>query len=661
MVVCNCRYYSEGHASVHIMQSVIVKSVDLSRGPGGFGFTLSSQGPCVLSCILASSPAHKAGLRPGDQILYVNGSSVEKSPHEQVVKLIARSPNGIVNLGVRNRAEVTATKPESHDLIEKETVVNENILNSVDKVVEELKSGQLTLHKQTPVRHDAHNDQIINEDEIVSDEELKASFTETIRSESSSDSVFINQNHIIGHRRASEGDCLPSYNSNRLRYSPVLIENDNNNDDKTLCEPDLTAIVGYLGSIELPGNSSQQTASLNAIRSCVRRLRAQQKVHVVLLLEVSTLGIRLIDDNGKTIVTYPMQSLALTGVCADDKKVFGVVTKKENESPRPNSWHTNDEMDISVSRTVACSCHVFTVDPEICSHENHSSIAQRFHIECNTVNGKCKQFLDSSSPILHAIDNLFIRNEDSHLSDEKYFHSHSSKQSTSFDNENAHSHSQNIRNQGSRLEDQELVNECVMETPKHRIHVRVTDCPETSEPISSWPSVEEEPFRHRLVQIERVHSLSSKKGKNTQETSLIPRNNGISLTDNNCEKKENDIIVSFKEKDESVKIGQTAECASDTNGGSPDSQMSADRKPEDSFGSRISNSQFFGNPKMRLSYSAEVSQVLWKAILNICFYFICIIYFSNFHFLQVVFSFRGLKYYLCSPSCYTSSQNSGFL
>lgn len=634
-------YLSWGHASIHNMQSLGVRSVDLCRGPGGFGFTLSSQGPCVLSCILASSPAHKAGLRPGDQILYVNGSSVEKFPHEQVVKLIARSPNGVVNLGVRHRADSAddlTTKKSSNNGTETETVDNENILNSVDKVVEELKSGHLTLHKQPPLRYGSHEQATcITEDEIVSDEELRASFTETLRSESSCESVFIDQNHCIDDRRASEGDGLPGLSVHKRLHYPVLSPpNNSTTGSEAKSEADLTAVVGYLGSIELPGNSSLQTASLNAIRSCVRRLRAQQKVHVIFLLEVSDLGIRLIDNNGKTIVTYPAKSLAFTGVCADDKRVFGVVTKKVNEALRPNSWHTNDNMDSSAATTVTSSCHVFTVDPEISLHNNHANIAERFHIECKPVNDKCKQFLESSSPILQAIDDLFIEKTDSVLFNEKSesLHSHSSVQSKEHDvgnNMNIDLSNQDIDVEScdeNVLEKEEVplnrreshVNECVMETPKHKIHVRVTDCLD-SIPNSQWPSVEEEPFRHRVVQIERIQTPFIKRDESALEDSQAASENDIFVAKENSETKEShDILEYCIENDKTVEITQTAIPATELNGGSPDSQTSANSNAGESADSRLSNSHFFVNPKKRLSHSAEVSELVF-IVYNSRYYF----------------------------------------
>ena len=364
-----------------------VRTVELYRRAGGFGFTLSSQGPCILSCIIAGSPAHRAGLKPGDQIIEVNGASVEKAPHEQVVKLIARSPDGVVQLGVRKRAEIQRfrmNEERTNAENQEETVVNETILNRVDKVVEELKSGQLFGDSPT-LNRTLSNGKFIPEDEIVTDEELKASFCESIRSESSVPGSSPAQSYSSS-RRSSEGDVASNSSSSpklsRLLYPKMTPLKGPVQTDIEL-EPELRSIVGYLGSIELPAASSLPAASLTAIRNCVRRLRAQQKVHLFFLMEISLIGIKLVDNEKRTIVTYPIKSLAFTGLCSDDKRVFGIVTRKTNESSvdkfnnPPASWHAPNNHKIDIQSTVNCSCHVFSINPELRSHQAHQRIADK--------------------------------------------------------------------------------------------------------------------------------------------------------------------------------------------------------------------------------------------------------------------------------------------
>lgn len=76
-----------------------VRTVEVSRGKNGFGFTISGQQPCILSCIVPGSPAESAGLRAGDYLVAVEGQSVSKVPHDDVVRLIGCS-SGVLKLQI---------------------------------------------------------------------------------------------------------------------------------------------------------------------------------------------------------------------------------------------------------------------------------------------------------------------------------------------------------------------------------------------------------------------------------------------------------------------------------------------------------------------------------------------------------------------------------
>lgn len=65
-----------------------VRMVEVNRGKNGFGFTISGQQPCILSCIVPGSPADQAGLRAGDYLVAVSNHNVSKLLHDDVVQLI---------------------------------------------------------------------------------------------------------------------------------------------------------------------------------------------------------------------------------------------------------------------------------------------------------------------------------------------------------------------------------------------------------------------------------------------------------------------------------------------------------------------------------------------------------------------------------------------
>merc|ERR1719402_877390 len=76
-----------------------IRTVEVLRGRGGFGFTLSGQNPCILSSVIHGSPADTVGLRSGDFVIAVNGRNVSKSPHNDVVRLIGQS-SGLLQLQI---------------------------------------------------------------------------------------------------------------------------------------------------------------------------------------------------------------------------------------------------------------------------------------------------------------------------------------------------------------------------------------------------------------------------------------------------------------------------------------------------------------------------------------------------------------------------------
>ena len=68
-----------------------VRTVEITKGKNGFGFTISGQAPCILSYIVPGSSAERSGLRMGDFLVAVNGQNISKAPHDDVVRFIGMS------------------------------------------------------------------------------------------------------------------------------------------------------------------------------------------------------------------------------------------------------------------------------------------------------------------------------------------------------------------------------------------------------------------------------------------------------------------------------------------------------------------------------------------------------------------------------------------
>ncbi|XP_068619909.1 regulator of G-protein signaling loco-like [Battus philenor] len=91
------------------------RRVVVARGSGGFGFTIAGQRPCIVSAVAAGGPAERAGLRAGDALLAVDGTSVARAPHASVARMVAAAP-GAISLSVALResppTDTEDTEPE---------------------------------------------------------------------------------------------------------------------------------------------------------------------------------------------------------------------------------------------------------------------------------------------------------------------------------------------------------------------------------------------------------------------------------------------------------------------------------------------------------------------------------------------------------------------
>ncbi|NXI29147.1 RGS12 protein, partial [Sterrhoptilus dennistouni] len=367
-----------------------IRSVEVARGRAGYGFTLSGQAPCVLSCVMKGSPADYVGLKAGDQIFAVNEINVKKASHEDVVKLIGKC-SGVLHMviaeGISHMDSCSSDeevgfydgkgwlkpKPDSKALG----------INRAEKVVEEMQSGGIfNMIFENPALCAGNSDNSAPKQRSVS---------AAMKFETGNESVS-NPNLL------SKEEIAKVLNDDSVFRIGLEGAEDFGLDASIL---NVAMIVGYLGSIELPSTTvNLETESLQAIRGCMRRLRAEQKIHSLVMMKIMHDCIQLCSDKSGVVAEYPAEKLAFSAVCPDDRRFFGLVTMQTNDDA---SLAQEDE---GVLRT---SCHVFMVDPELFHHKIHQGIARRFGLECTAdpdTNG-CLEFPTSSLPVLQFISVLY--------------------------------------------------------------------------------------------------------------------------------------------------------------------------------------------------------------------------------------------------------------
>ncbi|KAM9769855.1 LOW QUALITY PROTEIN: regulator of G-protein signaling 12b [Menidia menidia] len=444
-----------------------LQAVEVARGRAGYGFTLTGQSPCLLSCVLKGSPAHFVGLRPGDHVLSVNDINVSKASHEDVVKLIGRC-SGVLKMviaeGDRSRRpsqrsnatgrhhhhhhHTAAAMPSYIDSCSSDEELDGYYDNGRNNgggprggwAKPKMDPKQLGIDRAERVVAELQSGGIFN-----------MIFENSSQSSSSSD-----KERPPGPRPSSkprppsEPDFLPAYRSasTRCHSNPNLLSEEEMaqvlQDDSVFLEtdfrhlhllhqeePDLDPdadvgpggadfgpdphgdgilnvgmVVGYLGSIELASaGNSLENDSLQAIRGSMRRLRAEQKIHSLVLMKVMHDSVLLCSERGAVLASYPAEKLAFSACCPDDRRFFGLVTMQATDDHEERHfWGGRD--DEAGLRT---SCHVFIVDPELCHHQVHLGVARRFGFQCtpDPDTGGCLQFPPSSTPLLQFVSVLY--------------------------------------------------------------------------------------------------------------------------------------------------------------------------------------------------------------------------------------------------------------
>ncbi|XP_049646019.1 regulator of G-protein signaling 12 isoform X2 [Suncus etruscus] len=383
--------YRAGEASPRL------RSVEVARGRAGYGFTLSGQAPCMLSGVMRGGPADLVGLRAGDQILAVDDINVRRASHEDVVKLIGKC-SGVLHMVVAGTSyPESCSSDEELSLCEgrgrpKARLDSKALgINRAKRVVEEMQSGGiLSMMFEHPAQCPG----------TAQPPWLKARSLSELPAAAAWPNLAAERGQML-----SPGQLLPKeeqvhilYDDSVFGLGPGTPPDDLGLDASIL---NVAMVVGYLGSIELPSmGGSLEANSLQAIRGCLRRLRAEQKIHSLVAMKVLHDRVRLCSDRAAVLAEYPAEKLAFSAVCPDDRRLFGLVTMQTGEV---------GSLVLEEEGALRTSCHVFMVDPDLFQHKIHQGIARRFGFECTADpdTSGCLEFPASSLPVLQFVSVLY--------------------------------------------------------------------------------------------------------------------------------------------------------------------------------------------------------------------------------------------------------------
>ena len=347
-----------------------------TEGDNRFGFTLAGQYPCQLVKIQHGSPAEKAGIRSGDELLEVNGVNVEDLKHNCVATFITPNSDGVTELRIRRvtRGPKTLKSGHSeHKSVSEDVCTRDDFSNVVDRVVEGFKQPDVNILSQQK----GLDLSVLNSHDIASDEQLKANFSPV---------------------RATTNVSMKGDISTPITLNLKLTSKKN-----AVCDTSksVEVLVGYLGSIKRPMTTKTSLG-------LVTHLRVKQSCSVWVALEIGSAGIYLRNSSKQIIMMSPLNSLVYFGVCRENKQILALFTADLNASD------SNDVITSHVAITsdcnLNCSCHVFVIEPLFNAHENHKTLTDDFQLPCDPLTGSCQRYFPTSSnTILNALEDLSHR------------------------------------------------------------------------------------------------------------------------------------------------------------------------------------------------------------------------------------------------------------
>lgn len=402
------------------------RTVDVRRGYNGFGFTISGQQPCRLSCIVGNSPADQAGLRAGDFLISVNNLNVSKLPHETVVQLIGNS-FGSIRMQIAENYFSDSSDEENALLLQAGTINTANARMKPSYLHHKMKMNRLRNSPQklrgTVIGGSMKNGMIGNANSsntrtldsltlrpVIEDIPLLAPIATT----STSYDVIPKANANISNDISNVSAMV------RMPTAATANGNGNSNGDTCHIALEYRAIVGYLGTIEMPRQISN-SSKLQTVRSCIRKLRQEKRQPTTVLMTILPNCLRLQAANGNVLATYTAARLNYVSSSSEsENRFFGLVTSAIHTSQADDDEDDNQEDDddddiVDVAHPTASnisisnSCHVFVIDTKLCDHQAHEGRAQEFRIECtkDPISQLCLEFPNNSEYVVNLIRSMY--------------------------------------------------------------------------------------------------------------------------------------------------------------------------------------------------------------------------------------------------------------
>ncbi|XP_016983082.2 regulator of G-protein signaling loco isoform X2 [Drosophila rhopaloa] len=356
-----------------------IRTVEVRRGYNGFGFTISGQQPCRLSCIISSSPAEQAGLRSGDFLISVNGLNVSKLPHETVVQLIGNSFGSIRMQIAENYYSDSSDEENAHATLR----------------------GQLLAaslrHKPRFLHHKAKLHRLRNSPQ----KKLPLPDVERVEPQSSKTSPDhltlrpVLEDAPVAANLSKAADVANVSAMVRAVGSAAL---------------EYRVIVGYLGTIEMPKQISH-SSKLQTVRSCIRKLRQEKRQPTIVLMCITPDSLCLQSAGGGVLATYSSARLNFVSSSSEsENRFFGLVTSAVHNTQIEEEYEPSAGSGAAAGHiSISHSCHVFVIDTKLIEHAQHLQRAHEFRLQCtrDPISNLCLEFPNNSEYVVNLVRSMY--------------------------------------------------------------------------------------------------------------------------------------------------------------------------------------------------------------------------------------------------------------
>lgn len=383
--------------------------VEVCRSVNGFGFTISGQQPCILSCIVPNSPADSAGLRAGDCLISVNGMNVSKVPHEMVVQLIGDTV-GTIQLTIAENYFSDSSDDE---------VWSKNGNSPATGGPTRTRRSKYPHHK---LRANKQQSQQMGDTKITSKmSQSTDGLDELHNDDDAAASVHSSAHNIIHSPSASNAKDITNVSA---MVAPAARSD---NDENHHMQLEYRAVVGYLGTIEMPKQIATNS-KVQTVRSCIRKMRQEKRQHTIVLMQILPNCLKLYNSENALIAKYPSNRLvfvssnnsnssgsgnnqpSVSAYVENDTRFFGLVTSSGYHVESQREWLANSAS--NADNIISNSCHVFVIDTKLIDHSAHFQRAEQFSIVCTNdpISNGCLEFPHSSEYVVNLIRSMYSLN-----------------------------------------------------------------------------------------------------------------------------------------------------------------------------------------------------------------------------------------------------------